>query len=715
MDTITATAIERLKHGRYVWWVLGAIGVLCALGLAPPALAAMPETPSNEEARSVSGTTATLLGVLNATEPGEAGTYEFLYNEGGECEGGAATAVTAATGVAPELVSTTVSKLLPGTEYTFCLRATNTAEEVATGAHLSFTTTAVGQEDSPTVTATEATLTAEIGPDGGETTYELQHGVGNDVEEVSTPKPAATISASSAPVVVQQVLTALKPGRTYSFRFVANNGHGPVDGEERTFTTPAVAIPPTETCSNAQLRAEEPYGLTLPECRAYELVSPSDTNGYSATEPALPVSRASESGGEAALVFPSLGTFGGQASAPGYNELRSRRGSSGWSTQSIDPPEYASNAVEHEWGPFNAMAFTPTLSAGVAESDVPADEPQAPAGYFEQYLLDFATGSEQWVSLGAPVDQVEYGFHEPELMTVMGASTGLERIVYAKGPASTYEWIDGTAVRVDVANKDEEPIGGVAGTGPKADDPYADAWHAVSANGERVFFTSTAQHTLYLRENVGEKQSNVEGSGASEHCTDPNEACTLEIAEEGRFWGANVEGTKVFYTKNGDLYRYELPIGAIAGTTTDLTPGGEVQGVAEIAENGSYVYFVANGVLTSTHNEHGEVARQGTCTPKGSTGECNLYVYHEGGAPMFIATLSGGDREDWARDQELQYTSPATTTAAISPEGNLLAFESGRRLTGYDNEQAQPGECERAGNEELTESGQCHEVFLYDA
>ena len=33
-----------------------------------------------------------------------------------------------------------------------------------------------------------------------------------------------------------------------------------------------------ETCANEQLRAEQPYGLLLPDCRAYEQVSPVDKN-----------------------------------------------------------------------------------------------------------------------------------------------------------------------------------------------------------------------------------------------------------------------------------------------------------------------------------------------------------------------------------------------------------------------------------------------------
>ena len=79
-----------------------------------------------------------------------------------------------------------------------------------------------------------------------------------------------------------------------------------------------------------------------------------------------------------------------------------------------------------------------------------------------------------------------------------------------------------------------------------------------------------------------------------------------------------------------NLYEYDLD----TGPATDLTPAGkaEVQSVSGISEDGSYVYFVADGVLTGSQaNEHGETAQGG---------QPNVYLAR-GGTTTFIATLFG--------------------------------------------------------------------------
>jgi hypothetical protein len=107
------------------------------------------------------------------------------------------------------------------------------------------------------------------------------------------------------------------------------------------------------------------------------------------------------------------------------------------------------------------------------------------------------------------------------------------------------------------------------------------------------------------------------------------------------------------------------------------------------SEDGSYVYFVADGVQA-------EGASPGDCKeggePAGAT--CNLYVSHEG-VTSFIATLSGDDSPDWSVDL-------GHMTSRVSPDGEWLAFMSDRSLTGYDNFDAVSGMPDE-------------EVYLYNA
>jgi DNA-binding beta-propeller fold protein YncE len=260
-----------------------------------------------------------------------------------------------------------------------------------------------------------------------------------------------------------------------------------------------------------------------------------------------------------------------------------------------------------------------------------------------------------------------------------------------------------------------------------------DVRHAISNDGALVFWSGgvpgKTQH-LYVRDTVTQETLQLDAlqpgaSGAGE----PNP----------QFQTASADGSKVFFTdtqrlnadsKAGtfsvampDLYVAELSGAGAPGmplsvTVTDLTPqgtngesadiqmqGGEGGGVLGASEDGSYVYFVADGALAPG-------ATRGYCSPleeerpAGTT--CNLYVRHYDGskwtATKLIAALSDEDLPDWdgiGVPGALDFM-----TSRVSPNGQYLAFMSNRSLTGYDNEDVTS---EKPG-ERLDE-----EVYLYDA
>ena len=142
----------------------------------------------------------------------------------------------------------------------------------------------------------------------------------------------------------------------------------------------------------------------------------------------------------------------------------------------------------------------------------------------------------------------------------------------------------------------------------------------------------------------------------------------------------------MFFRESGEIYLYE----AESGERKALTSGAEVLGlVAGASEDGSYLYFVGNGELTK-----GEGAVKGSCgAAPPALAECNLYELHEVAGEWrtkLVAVLSGEDGPDF---------SPALTdlTARVSPDGRRLAFMSHRRLTGYDNRDANSGRPDRGG------------------
>jgi len=125
------------------------------------------------------------------------------------------------------------------------------------------------------------------------------------------------------------------------------------------------------------------------------------------------------------------------------------------------------------------------------------------------------------------------------------------------------------------------------------------------------------------------------------------------------FFESAAELTNDAYTGSCDqrnnLYRYDISTGALTDLTVDTQPsdpnGAQVDGIVGLSDDGSYVYYVAEGVLAAG----------------ASSGQENLYVSHDG-ATSFIATLSGRDYPDWE-----------SGNARVTPDGTHLAFESRRR------------------------------------
>jgi hypothetical protein len=511
-------------------------------------------------------------------------------------------------------------------------------------------------------------------------------------------------------------------------------------------------------CPNEQLRAEQPFGLNLPDCRAYEMVSPLQKNDSDAVLPEYDGTRSSLSG--EAVTYESTGVFAGAEGSQRTNQYVARRGPDGWSDQGITPPFLAYQASLE--GAYPNMAFTPELTEGIAETDVPLEGEGLPE-YYNLTVVDFASApvSYRLVTL-EPEDETTRS-SEPE---VAGVSTDLSHVVWDE-KQHVRGWVDGTVSLVSVGEEGESLPAGAGGGAQPGDDVFtADTWRSVSADGSRVLFTDadngkTPGKQLYMRENP---------TNPSEDCSTPGDACTVDVSASqrktldplgpgsARFRGASVDGARVFFTDcskltedatavapelgtaclpevssgsgpvpGNDLYEYDLETGVLSDLTVDgLTVaktgdplGAQVLGVPYISEDGSYVYFVAEGTLAGKNAEEKQPV----------SGEPNLYVAHyENGSwtTRFIATLApstsapeleeGGDSDDWNE------ISPLDTVRA-TPDGTHLAFLSRRSLptvsfpAGYDNEQAETGECENvlpnAGGE--SENGKCEEVFSYDA
>ena len=142
-----------------------------------------------------------------------------------------------------------------------------------------------------------------------------------------------------------------------------------------------------------------------------------------------------------------------------------------------------------------------------------------------------------------------------------------------------------------------------------------------------------------------------------------------------------------------DLYRFDAATEELEDLTPDATDtnGAEVQGVVGVSEDGSAIYFAANGDLDGA----GE-ASTGNCQGKlGSmSGSCSLYRWQEGEAkPSFVARLdaSGGesltDAANWAATPAGVFPNGRfQKTARLSGDGSTLLFRSRRQLSAYESE-----------------------------
>jgi hypothetical protein len=665
------------------------------------------------KASGLSATAATLNGTIDpeGTEP-ENCDFEYLTEAAYQANlkvdhdgfTGSATAPCAETpaeigagnGAVP--VHTDLSGLTSETLYRFRLAASN-AFGTTKGADFLFGPPRIDASAVSQITSGGTVVEGLVNPDGVATTYVVQYVSEADFAEgewakaTGIPLGGETVGSGIEAVSVAQQIPGLTPLTTYHFRILAENASGKAGGAAKTFTTYGSE------------------GAGLPDARVYEQVTPVDKNGAA---PGGDISLIQAARDGSAITFLSRGGIPGSEGAQKYPNYLASRGSD-WSTRGLLPPAALGSTA-------GVLGLSQDLTrAYVAQSSLPA----SPADLSQR---DNATGGWRPIALkGENVETFRY----------VGGSTGGSTVVFESGTKlppggveeapNIYAWDRGSGMLslAGVFNNGLPPEkGALAGSNePSNLRHFLQAQHTVSSDGSRVFFSDIANGQLYLRQNPTQPQSALGGKG---NCTEAALACTLQVSASKRstpdplgpkpaaFWGATPDGSVAFFTspakltnnattgpkdEGNDLYRYE----AGSGSLTDLTPdkaatdpnGAEVRGVLGASEDGSYVYFAANGVLSKTLNAQGEKATLGNCSVTGpvqsGSGTCNLYLAHEGKV-AFIAKLqvtSLGSRYDLADSANWLFSYAKEgdeTSSRVSADGQSLLFRSQLSLTGYDSQ-----------------------------
>jgi hypothetical protein len=173
---------------------------------------------------------ATVAGTVNPN--GEATTWYFEYGESATY-GSKSASVNAGSGTTNVDITATLSNLAAGTTYHYRLVAANAsgtgrgADGIVTTAALPSVATS-GAED---VTATTATLTGTVNPNGRPTTWYFDYGT---TRSYGTKTAAQSAGSGTSTVGVSTTVSGLRTGRSYHFRIVATSDAGTSRGKDRT-------------------------------------------------------------------------------------------------------------------------------------------------------------------------------------------------------------------------------------------------------------------------------------------------------------------------------------------------------------------------------------------------------------------------------------------------------------------------------------------------
>jgi hypothetical protein len=554
-----------------------------------------------------------------------------------------------------------VSGLDPEGRYDFRLVAANKYGE-SRGEAMLFGLPVITVKLAVPVFYTEATVRATIDPSGLDTRYRFEYGSAAGEYDQST--PVGELPGSAPPTDISSNLTGMAEGATYHFRIVAENDAGGVEGPDQVVIT--LQRGSAEACANTPYRTG--LSANLPDCRAYELVTPAETNGltpYAAGAGSFGAGfnnwlvdprglRAGES-----LAYFTNGTlpgFDGNGRNDGYRALRGSdpHPASGWESELVAPsyaetggdePDQqgvASDQLYSFWQINPLTTFEGTLANGIYL--------RTPAGFELLGRGSLTTDPEvesRFVSHG--------GTH-----AIFTSSLQLEPQAPATGTRAIYDRVAGASTASVVSLKSD---GSPFASGESA------SFVATSDDGAATVFR--VEETLYVR----------------------REGETTEVAAPSNiFAGISEDGERVFYAVAGDLFVCDVAEGPCAGPGAHAPTEIAANSVfVNVSPGGSGVLLSSKAILPGTEpNEHGETAQ---------AGKPNLYWWN-GAATRFVAVLAEQDFEStafggidkmnlgaWTKAiNPGKDTGRAFSPTRATPGGEAFVFQSHARLTAYDNE-----------------------------
>ena len=706
-----------------------------------------------DPASAILGPTATLNGKVDPEGAQLSSPCEFEYgttkNYGkvAECE---QTPAAIGSGAAPVPVSAKLAGLPGNTTIHFRLRAVNPNGKVRSEdeALTTPTTPRIGELVAVDLTPTSATLTAKINPEGLPVTdYHFEYDTipyveGEAPHGTEVPLGGGEIStALSSDHAVEAPLEHLSPDTTYYFRLLATDANGTTTSAGHDFVYSTAGPPITQNCSNEALRAED-NSTQLPDCRAYEMVSPDYTEGF-------PFDRGT--GGdlettpynENVFTEQTFGVIGGADNDKDFEaEYQATRTPQGWQSAPLDPP--ASQFPENSP---SVIAFSSDLRSQIERLGAAGPYGATPTPEEQFYLRDPA-GHFTAIGPAAPhgtLGEVNNG-HELVESFPVGASADLSHLLFeaSVNPQSQAEpfWpgdrtiVPNTSLYEYAGTANSAPTMVAVTGGPGSHELITQCGsglgargviptkgpNALSANGATAFFTALPGGCEGYDSLTGEEETGAgppvaeiyarlhasETLAISEPTHADCEACQEGSPAPATFLAASEDGSKLIFStaqqllpadtdETTDIYEYDFAAPAghritqlSAGVSGDPTPGAgaEVQGLVSASPDLSRVYFVAQGVLAGPNAEGRSPIE----------GQPNLYLAEPDLAEpahsrtAFLATLiagacnngtCGGDAGDWHN-----LGVEGGSLRNLTPDGRHLLFASQADLTPDDTSAA---------------------------
>jgi hypothetical protein len=421
-----------------------------------------------------------------------------------------------------------------------------------------------------------------------------------------------------------------------------------------------------EACSNDASRVGP--SASLPDCRAYELVTPPHTDGRLLESintfsfggnlwDLFPTALTSPDGDS--FVFttytaPLLEPGGGAGISDVY---QSQRGPDGWrTTRRLSPSGQESQEAWPIPGGISAdhgYAFTllrgydslvdPTGLVEITGIGREGVEPYAQGRFISPggHHIIFTTG--------ADAAQSVWCFRQAAECPVLK----LEPNAPPTGTGAIYDRsADGPTQVVSLLPTNQPPAAGEQAF-----------YKGASADGAKVAFAIGG--TLYVRVDNWE---------------------TLEVTKEAAtFAGLSGDGRYLFYVLGGDrgvIHRFDTTSGA----DIEVNPASEGE-IVNISVDGTHVYFISEEQLDG----------------EGVAGSPNLFVW-DGGVPTYITTVLESDKTrtsgalegmpgltNWTKGvigppENGGEPGPGANSSRTTPDGQVLVFESRAKITPYDSE-----------------------------